>query len=156
LWIEVREWLSNEPDAKVAVGAVTLIADQTFSIPFMPPVLAWAVQELPRPVRLWIERYGNDVVFARFPGTKLYLLLQGVLDKDVMASRSKRRRKLIPLHRPQRISQPVAGETWLQQVKAIVTEAHYICFRLRFHLEKGILYVIEASRWKKCISEQRG
>jgi hypothetical protein len=156
LWREVREWLLDEPDARVAVGAATLIADRTFSIPSLPPALTWTVQELPGPVRLWIERYGNKVVLAKFPGTKLYLLLQKVLDQDVVTSRNKRRRKLFPFHRPQKISHPVAGEPWLQRFKAIVTEVSYVVFRLRFHLECGIFYVIEASRWKKYIAEQQG
>ena len=141
--------MTSDPNVRVSVGAATLIADRSFSMPHLNEILVWTVQELPPSVRLWIERYGDDVLFALFPGTKLYLLLQAVLSADEGRDSQIRRKKLLPFHRPPKVVIQLANKSQLRQVRS---EISYFFFRLRFHVAQGVLYMIEESRWKRTIA----
>ncbi len=49
---------------------------------FAPEALTyWTVDRMPVAARLWVKLYGHHVVFAGFPGSKLYLLLQKELQE---------------------------------------------------------------------------
>lgn len=152
LWSEVKKHVSHDPEVRVAVGAVTLLADQSFGICHLPGTLACAIQELPKSVRLWIERYGNNVLFASFPGTKLYLLLRRALSHGEDASLHKRLEKFFPLHRPPRVTVGLGDDSFHSQLKKVRAEISHLLFRLRFHIAQGLSYLIEASRWKKNIA----
>ena len=155
LWLEVSKNVSQDTEAMVALGAATLIADQTFGIISVPPILVSAVDNLPIPVRLWIERYGTKVMMAKFPGTKFYLLLEKALDERNATRSSTSRGKLIPFHRPRRIVSPSAGERWPQFAKTYLAQHRYNCFRFKFHLVSGFSYMIEVPLWKRHIARQQ-
>jgi hypothetical protein len=152
LWLEVKKHASNNPEVKMATGITTLLADQSFGISRLPGILSWTVLELPQSVRLWVERYGNSVLFASFPGTKLYLLLQAVLSPDEDTLSTERRKKLFPLHRPPKVAVDGHDESLSFQLRQIRTEINYFFLRLRFHITQGLSYMIEVSRWKKNIA----
>lgn len=156
LWHEVKQRVSCDPETRVAVGVATLIADQSFGIPHLNEVLVWAVQELPPSVRLWVERYGDDVLFASFPGTKLYLLLQGVLSGGERGKARASRKKLLPFHRPPKVVIQANDEGAVFRLKQVRSEVNYFFFRLRFHIAQGISYMFEASRWKRSIASLQG
>jgi hypothetical protein len=92
------------------------------------------VGNLPIPARLWIERYGNKVMMAKFPGTKFYLLLQKTLDEGNAAGSIAVRGKLVSFHRPWRIVSPLAGERWPQSAKTYIAQHRYNCFAFGFTL----------------------
>ena len=156
LWGEVEKHLSRNFEAKVAVGAATLIADQSFGIIRAPRILNDVVQELPQPVRLWIQHYGNKVLFAQFPGTKLYLLLQEARSHNEDAQFRGSLGKLLPLHRPPKVSVATGDEPLFIRLKQTQTEIGYWFFRLRFHVTQGFSYLVEASRWKRNIASLQG
>jgi hypothetical protein len=156
LWLTVREHTLQNPELKIAIGAATLIMEQSFGISHLPGTLAWTVLELPQSVRLWIERYGNRVLFASFPGTKLYLLLQGALPCNEDARLHKRFEKLFPLHQPPRVVVEYEDESTLSKLKRVRTEISYFVFRLRFHITQGFSYMIETLRWKRRIAQLQG
>jgi hypothetical protein len=139
--------LLHHGEDRVAVGAVTLLADQSFGKSPLPATLASTVLELPQSVRMWIECYGNSVLFALFPGTKLYLLLERALSSDRGAWRLPE--KLFPLHRPPKILIGLEDQRPSARLKRMQTEIGYLLFRLRFHIAQGLSYAIEASRWKR-------
>jgi hypothetical protein len=151
LWSEVRQHMLNEPDIKLAVGAATLISEKNFEILSLPNVLKWAIQELPELVGLWIERYGKKIILSEFPGTKLYLLLQGALANNKI-NWSDGINKLFPFHRPAKITVGYESARLLLSFKQMQTETSYFLFRLWFHVKHGFVYMIEAVRWRRCIA----
>jgi hypothetical protein len=152
LWSEVAECLSCNLDVTIAVGSVTLLANDSFEIAPLPKVLERAISDLPKSVFLWIKRYRNNVLFASFPGTKLYLLLLCALSHEEGRRPHKGRQKLFPLHLPPKIAIGSGDRSLLFRWKQIRIEGSYILFRLRFHVTQGISYMVEAARWKRSIA----
>lgn len=153
LWSEVKQQLSNDPEAKTAVGLATLLTDRILGISSLPQPLACAVEELSQLSRLWVERYGNSVLFASFPGTKLYLLLKTALSVGGEDSRSSEiRNRLFPLHRPSKVTVECGDRGMASRLKQTKAETKYVLFRLRFHLAQSFSYMIEASHWKKAMA----
>lgn len=156
LWAEVEKRLGSNSEAKVAMGAATLLADRSFRISHLPDVLAVAIGTLPRSVSLWMERYGDKVLFAEFPGTKLYLLLQGVLSSEEDRRSHVRRQRLFPLHLPPKIAVGSDDGNVYSRWKKLRIEVGYLVFRLRFHVAQGLSYMLEAPRWKRNIASLLG
>jgi hypothetical protein len=156
LWLDVEKRATSNPEVKVAIGVATLIADRSFDIVRLPDVLASTVRDLPRSVYLWIERYGNRVLFALFPGTKLYLLLERAVSGQENRQLNTRLKKLLPLHRPPKIVVQCRNENVFIRLKRLRSEASYFIFRLRFHISQGLSYMIEATRWKRHIASLQG
>jgi hypothetical protein len=152
LWLDVQKRATCNPEISLAVGAATLLADQNFDMPHIPDSLTRIVRDLPPLVRLWIERYGDSVLFASFPGTKLYLLLEEVLSSDETAEVYFKRKKLLPLHRPPRAVLSGEEEKLFSKIKRLRSEMRYSFFRLWFHIKQGFSYIVEAPRWKRRVA----
>jgi hypothetical protein len=154
-WKETVAAIDVAPETKIGIGVASLITSRTFGI--VPPAAfaACTVDEMTARVRLWVDRYQDDVVFLEIPGSKLYLLLQDVLLQDHQDWQSQRRRKLFPSRLPPRtILTAQSNDLWLR-AKTMFARVCYICARLRFHVTEGIRYKIEATRWKKFVADSQ-
>jgi hypothetical protein len=145
-WQDVRNQAATNADGALAVGVAVLLATEVLGDFGPPELLAWSVEAVPRSMRLWLDRYGKTVLRSDFPGTKLYLLLDGEL------SNGRNVRKLFPLHRPPRITYPEGRRS----VQACLSQIWFALFRLRFHVVEGSRYVIAAQQWKRMMSGQSG
>jgi hypothetical protein len=152
LWHDVRRRVMSDPEIGIAVGVVTLLADQCFGITHIPEILTTTVRKLDQPVYLWVERYGDRVLFATFPGTKLYLLLREALSNNETKWFHERRKRLLPSSRPPKVTVGSNKRGSIARLQEVKTETSYLIFRLRFHVTQGLAYVIEASRWKRSIA----
>jgi hypothetical protein len=152
LWLDVQRRARPSSEISLAVGVATLLADRNFDMPYIPNVLTQVVRDLPPLVRLWVERYGDSVLFASFPGTKLYLLLEEVLFSNENAEGYVKRQKLLPLHRPPRVVLRGEEEKLLLKIKQLRSETGYFFFRLWFHTRQGFSYMVEARRWKRSVA----
>jgi hypothetical protein len=156
-WSELRSRAEEGPSAAVALGVITLLIAHVMG-DFAPASLtSWTVDRLPVCARLWVQIYGERTVFASFPGTKLYLLLQNDLTMSGIPAKRSLRRALVPLSLPPLILHAKPNETLLMRLRRYRTQLHFIHFRFRFHAVEGCRYLREALRWqqskKDCLSE---
>jgi hypothetical protein len=151
-WADTVALLQTMPQRRVGAGVASLIASRAFGITLPDPYFTATVVQLPLRVRLWADRYQEDVVFARHPGSKLYLLLQDVLSQDCAQVRTQRRRKLFPLHLPPRVATVSQGSDIRMQLLGVLAQTRFTWERLCFHVASGLHYKIESARWKKLIA----
>lgn len=151
LWAEVRRCASESEETRLAIGVATRVSQHIFDMRRVPDVLAWTIRQLPQTVSLWLDRYGKKVVFAKFPGTKIHLLLHMALVRDGIVG-SRETKRPFPLHRPARITVKSQSTSFLVNLRKVLEECRFFLFRLYFHLEQGCYYMIEAVRWKRDVS----
>jgi hypothetical protein len=148
-WRDVELISSEEPGTEIAIGAATLLATVVFG-PFAPVELSrWSMEKLPPAICLWIQLYGRRVLLSDTPGSKLYLLLRKELAPQSAEEQVARRRLLIPLHWPQRITRPEEGETFSARLRRYRAQAQFVMRRMRFHIVEGITLTIESMRWQR-------
>lgn len=148
-WREVELVASEEPGTTIAIGAATLLATLLFGS-FAPAELSrWSMEKLPPAICLWIQLYGRRVLLSDTPGSKLYLLLRKELAPQSAEEHVARRRLLVPLHWPQRITRPKKNETLSSRLRRYKVQAHFVMRRMRFHIAEGIGLAIESLRWQR-------
>ena len=148
-WRELQFLAEDNPRASLALGVVTLLITQVMG-DFAPASLTrWTVDRLPDSARLWIELYGSRSVFASFPGSKLYLLLQRELAHIGIPAKRTLRRALLPLRLPPSISPASANDTFPVRLRRYRGQLGFVCFRLRFHVVEGTRYMWELLRWRQ-------
>jgi hypothetical protein len=138
-WQEVVATIGADRTMRVGIGVAAAIAGRAFGVEAPAAFVACTIGELPVKVRLWVERYGDEVLLAEFPGSKLYLLLQEALSER----RADWRRRLFARSPP--VRRVLAGRR-LPKFLA----------RLRFHVLQGLRYLIEAQRWKRFVAASGG
>lgn len=148
-WRDVEMTAAECPGSGVAIGAATLMTSLIFG-PCAPPELArWSMDRLPPEICLWIQLYGSKILLSDKPGSKVYLLLRKELDGDDATRKLARRRLMLPLHWPQKITRRAADEQLSDSLRRFRTQARFTARRLWFHLAEGLFLVIESLRWQR-------
>jgi hypothetical protein len=145
-WEAVQGRVAGQPMATLALAAATSITSKAFG-DCGPDAWVKRIDHMTIPsVRLWIERYGEEVMLSDYPGSKLYLLLEQQLSQG--PTRSRTLGKLLPLRLPQAVT-AAPGETVRERVVAAKYRWKYFWFRFRFHFAQGFRYAWQARRWKR-------
>ncbi len=150
---ETAEAIAATPELKAGISVATLITSRAFGVTPPESFLGCTVNELSPKLRLWVSMYQDEIVYLEHPGSKHYLLLRDILSKDRPDWRNLRRKKLVPLHLPARITVGVPGSNLQLRRRALWNQICFTWKRLRFHLMEGLRYKIEAARWKRLPSD---
>ena len=151
-WSELRRRSGNSPRAAIQLGVITLLITHVMGGFAPASFTSWTVDRLPARVRFWVQLYAQRIVFASFPGSKLYLLLQKELAISDVPARRSPRRALLPLNLPPLIVHAKANETLWMRLRRYQTQAWFILFRLRFHIVEGFRYLRESLRWQQYVN----
>lgn len=154
LWESVHKRAQATREAYVAIGLSTLLSRQLFGGRVSPQLNEWTLDRLPPNVKLWAQCYGRSACLSRFPGTKLYLLLDAELARGDSEWSTKRRKRLLPLRKVPQMACPEPNEDLLKRVRRLFFQARFTIFRLRFHLVEDLRYLIELQRWKRLLAAQ--
>jgi hypothetical protein len=152
-WKELQLVAEANPKSSLALGVVTLLITGVMGN-FAPEALTnWTVGRLPSSARLWVDKYGRSLVFASFPGSKLYLLLQKELESSGVSAKRSLRQSLLPLSLPPPVVRAVVNETLPARGHRYRIQLHFILFRLRFHTVEGLRYLLESLRWRRHMNQ---
>ncbi len=155
-WDRVQLTAAENPRAYLELGVVTLLIAQVMGDFAPTKFTSWTIDRLPFSARLWVELYARRCVFASFPGSKLYLLLQRELEAAGLPARRSLRRSLLPLRLPPAITHAPATETLRARLRRQRMELRFILFRLRFHIMEGLRYTLESLRWRQRMNRFAG
>jgi len=148
-WSDLRKAAGGNPRACLGLGVVTLLIAHVMG-DFAPEALTgWTVTCLPRPARLWVERYGRRAVFGSYPGSKLYLLLQRELEGAGVPAKRSLRQILLPVRLPPPVIRAFPNETLNVRLGRYRTQLYFILRRLRFHAVEGLRFAWESRRWRR-------
>ena len=148
-WSGLRAVAEVNVRASLGLGVVTELITQVMG-EFAPVALTnWTTGRLSPSVRLWIDMYGRRAVFKKFPGNKLYLLLQEELESAGIPVKRSLRKALVPSRLPPLVVKKSAGESLSTRMLRYWVQVTFIFFRLRFHLVEGVRYTWERYRWRQ-------
>jgi hypothetical protein len=151
-WNQVYAAGSEHPRVRLGLGVVTQLITHVMG-EFAPEALTrWTVGSLPPSVLSWIAIYGRRAVLKKFPGNKLYLLLQKELEAAGVPAKRSLERALLPLSLPPSVVKAAANEAWSRRVRRHRLQLHVILTRLRFHIVEGLRYSWESRRWRRHMS----
>jgi len=148
-WREVQVAAMDDTRASLGLGVVILLITGVMG-EFAPRALtAWTVDDLPQPVRLWVEIYGHRVALGSFPGNKLYLLLQKELHIAGLPQKRPLRRALFPSRLPPPVIRAIPNESLPVRILRYSMYLQLILERLRFHIMEGPRFALESRRWRR-------
>jgi len=152
IWDELYEQARENPRVAIALGVTLLLCKRVLGADVPEELSEWTVDRLPTGVRLWVERYGEGALLSDFPGTKLGHLLQDQLRSRDKGWQRRRRKDLLPLHRPPRIIHVSRGAGLGKRLRGELYQARFVAFRARFHVVEGLRYIVEAARWRRLMA----
>ena len=150
MWREVGVTLEETPEMRTGVGMASLVASRNYGVK-LPGVLACAVDSMPPRLRLWIDQYEPDLVFAERPGSKLYLLLKDVLLDSSPEWRRERTRRLLPRRLPRKVVFAKSDSAWMS-LRVRAERLRFVVLRVWFHVVAGVHYRMEAARWRRLMA----
>jgi hypothetical protein len=148
-WRELERRAGQDARLSFGLGLVICLITELMG-EFAPKVLTrWTADRLPETARLWVRCYGQRSVLGSFPGSKVYLLLQGELEKAGIGRRRSTRAALLPRRLPPAMACAEKDESVARRMMRYRRQAMFIGFRLRFHVVEGLRYLCESAHWKR-------
>jgi len=135
-------------------GVVFSLAARLFGAPIPATIDAGVLHNMRHPLLLWVNRYGCDSARANFTGNKYSLLLYREFVPDDAAWREIRRRRLFPLHRPNRAGGgPTPGIS--ARITAVSKQINYVARRLSHHVIAAAQYEWASIQWQRIRTARR-
>jgi hypothetical protein len=150
VWKKVESTLHATPEMPIGVAMASLITSRAFSVN-LPAELTRTAGAIPPQVRLWIDRYGQELVFAEHPGSKLYLLLNDVLLEGHPEWPRQRLKRLLPRRPPQKVMVTKSASIRMS-LRLKAGKMRFVLRRLWFHIAAGFSYKLEAARWRRFLA----
>ncbi|MGD0124197.1 MAG: nucleotidyltransferase family protein [Terriglobia bacterium] len=147
-WQRFADRIRVSPRLPEMVGVVFSLAARLFGAPVSAAIDAGVLSDLRHPLLLWVSRYGCDSALANFTGNKYSLLLYREFIPDDATWREIQRKRLFPLHRPNR-----AGGTRTPGISARLIagwkQSAYVARRLFHHVISAAQYEWESIQWER-------
>ncbi|HEV2486802.1 MAG TPA: nucleotidyltransferase family protein [Terracidiphilus sp.] len=148
-WNRLQHSACENRRTSLGLGVATLLITRVMG-EFAPEELTgWTVRCLPASAHLWCQMYGHRAVLGSFPGSKLYLLLQGELENEGITVERSVRQSLLPKRLPPPIIRAFPNEPLSVRLGRYRMQLNFIFQRLRFHLVEGIRYTWESQKWRR-------
>jgi hypothetical protein len=103
-----------------------------------------------RAIDLWVQRYGIGWCLARFPGSKLSLLVHREFVEEPAAWSEVCRGRLLPFHRPASVAEPREPNlksNWTAKWR----QGRFVMARARYHIAGLAIYSWHISGWKRTL-----
>jgi hypothetical protein len=153
-WQRFADRISVSPRLPEMAGVVSSLAARLFGAPIPATIDAWVPRNMRHRLLLWVNRYGCDSALANFTGNKYSLLLYREFVPDDATWREIRRRRLFPLHRPNRAAGgPTAGLS--ARITAISKQVTYVARRLSHHVIAAAQYAWASIQWERTRTARR-
>jgi hypothetical protein len=148
-WEELRQHACEDRRACLAIGMVTYLITSVWG-DFAPRALtSWTVDQLPAPIRLWLDLYGQAAIFQVPPGTKRYLRLRQEMDRALGVSGRSSSLAVLSFGLPHAVIQGAPGERLSTRLARYRVQIRFLTSRLRFHFIEGLRFVVESRRWRR-------
>jgi hypothetical protein len=131
-------------------GVVFLLASHLFKVE-LPTAIRSQISNLPQPLSAWVDHYGRQWALAKYPGSKLSLLLHGELVEDRAIWEEFRRHRLFPF--PRRRTVISAGSSESSGSRREQRDWTRILRRLKFHGQTTYTYLRELPGWERLLNE---
>jgi hypothetical protein len=152
-WEELRERAYEDRRARLAIGVVTYLITSVWG-DFAPQALtSWTVDQLPAPIRLWLDLYGQAAIFQVPPGSKRYLRMRQEMEIALGVSGGSSKLSLLSFGLPHAVIQGAPGETLSTRLARYRVQVRFLASRLRFHSMEGLRFVVESRRWRRLRSD---
>jgi len=146
-WNELRVVAEENPAASLGLGVVTQLITHVMG-DFAPEAFtSWTVHRLPSSALFWVDLYGRHTVCKKFPGDKLYLLLQKELEFAGVPAKRSLQKALLPLRLPPPAVMASANEPLSRRIRRYLLQLDVFLSRLRFHVVEGLRYTRESRLW---------
>jgi len=147
-WQRFLERIRNVPLLSEMVGVVFSLAAHLFGAPVPKTVDTEIMRNLRHPLVLWVRHYGCDSALANLANNKYGLFLHREFVPDAASWRKIRRRRLLPLQRPNRGAQSSSPRV-SDRLATGWRQASYIGQRLLHHSVAAVRFLWESRRWER-------
>jgi len=148
-WEELRQRACEDKRTRLAIGVATYLITSVLG-DFAPQALtSWTMDELPPPIKLWLDLYGRAAIFQVPPGSKRYLRLREELEIASGGGRGSQKLSVLSFGMPKAVIQATPGETFSTRVARYGVQTRFLASRVCFHLIEGSRFVLESRRWNR-------
>jgi len=148
-WANLKERCATDGTARYAVGLALGLMLATFPAPDLAPAGQF-VEALSPEVQLWVRCCGRKFALAKFPGTKLHLLLDQATAKDLNEWRRSARRRLFPIKKPAQVGIAI-DQSLAARVKAAYVQTRWEIGRVNFHVVQSCRLWCEYRKWRHAL-----